>query len=136
MGEIVADAGRWDHPGMSKPITVYGIANCDSVKKARIWLDQRQIDYRFHDFKKLGLPADRLAAWIAEAGWEVLLNRQGSTWRKLDAAVQASITGAAAAGALMQAQPSIVKRPVVEWKDRITVGFDPARWEQIANAGV
>lgn len=121
---------------MDKTITVYGIANCDTVKKARAWLDQRQIEYRFHDFKKIGVPVDRLAAWIAAAGWETLVNRRGSTWRKLDATAQAEITGAAAAAALMQAQPSIVKRPVIEWNDRITVGFDPSRWEQIAGAGV
>lgn len=121
---------------MDKTITVYGIANCDSVKKARAWLDQRQIAYRFHDFKKLGLPVDRLPAWIEAAGWQTLLNRQGSTWRQLEATAQAAITDAAAAGALMRVQPSIVKRPVVEWNDRITVGFDPSRWEQIAGAGV
>ncbi len=112
-------------------IIVYGIASCDSVKKARAWLAERGLACEFHDFKKLGVPADRLAAWERTLGWEKLLNRQGTTWRKLDAAAQAGITGAASAMALMQAQPSVIKRPVIEWgpgAGATTVGFDPASW--------
>ena len=112
-------------------IIVYGISNCDTVKKARAWLAERQLPCEFHDFKKLGVPADRLAAWASAVGWEKLLNRQGTTWRKLDAAAQADIKDAASAMALMQAQPSIIKRPVVEWGSGVgstTVGFDPASW--------
>lgn len=112
-------------------IIVYGISNCDSVKKARAWLAERGLTCEFHGFKKLGIPADRLAAWEHAVGWEKLLNRQGSTWRKLDATAQAAISDAASAMALMQAQPNIIKRPVVEWRpggESITVGFDPASW--------
>lgn len=109
-------------------IIVYGISNCDTVKKARAWLAGQDLSCEFHDFKKLGVPTDRLAAWERAVGWEKLLNRQGTTWRKLDADVQAGVTGAASAMALMQAQPSLIKRPVIEWgpgHGATTVGFDP-----------
>ena len=112
-------------------ILVYGISNCDSVKKARAWLTERAVAHEFHDFKKLGVPGDRLAAWEREVGWEKLLNRQGTTWRKLDAAAQAGISDAASAMALMQAQPSIIKRPVIEWspgKGSTTAGVDLTGW--------
>ena len=108
---------------------VYGIPNCDTVKKARAWLDGQGVAHAFHDFKRAGVPADRLAAWVQAAGWERLVNRQGTTWRKLDPAAQATVVDAASAAALLQAQPSVIKRPVVEWPDgRITVGFDAATW--------
>jgi arsenate reductase (glutaredoxin) len=110
-------------------ITVYGIPNCDTVKKARTWLDQHGVAYTFHDFKKLGVPADRLPAWEKAVGWERLLNRQGTTWRKLPAADQEKAGNAAGARSLMVASPSIVKRPVVEWGEAITVGFDATVWE-------
>ena len=113
---------------MANP-TLYGITNCDTVKKARAWLDEAGVAYAFHDFKKSGVPADRLQQWMRAAGWERLLNRQGTTWRRLDPASQASAQDAAGAGALMLAQPSVIKRPVVEWPDgAVTVGFDPADW--------
>ena len=109
--------------------TLYGIPNCDTVKKARAWLAEHGVAHQFHDFKKAGVPADRLQAWLAGAGWERLLNRQGTTWRKLDEATRAAVTGADSAAALMQAQPSVIKRPVVEWADGgLTVGFDPAEF--------
>ncbi|MDB5946102.1 MAG: hypothetical protein JWQ33_1128 [Ramlibacter sp.] len=117
---------------MSDPITVYGIANCDTVKKARAWLDERGVDYRFHDFRKQGLPLDRVDGWIAAAGWEALVNRKGTTWRKLDSGLRDSVVDPATARDLMAQQPSVVKRPVVEWDGAITVGFDPRRWEQMA----
>ncbi|MCC9598871.1 MULTISPECIES: ArsC family reductase [unclassified Rubrivivax] len=108
---------------------VYGIPNCDTVKRARAWLAEQGHDYRFHDFKKAGVPEVRLDAWIAALGWEPLVNRQGTTWRKLDETVRAGVVDAASARALMLAQASVIKRPVVEWDDgRITVGFDAARW--------
>ncbi len=108
---------------------VSGIPNCDSVKKARAWLAERGTAYTFHDFKKSGLPAPRLDAWIAAAGWERVLNRKGTSWRALDDAARAAVVDAASARAAMLAQPSLVKRPVIEWDDgRITVGFDPASW--------
>ena len=118
---------------MSTPtIIVYGIPNCDTVKKARAWLQEQGLAYQFHDFKKQGVPAERLPAWMAAVGWEKLLNRQGTTWRKLDAAVQAGVTDARSAAALMCEQPSVIKRPVVEWQGGpagdVTVGFSPEAW--------
>lgn len=108
-------------------ITLYGIPNCDTVKRARAFLAGQGATVTFHDFKKAGVPADRLAAWIASAGWQRVLNRQGTTWRKLDDTTKAGVTDAATATALMLAQASVIKRPVVEWPDgAITVGFDEA----------
>ncbi len=108
-------------------ITLYGIPNCDTVKKARAWLTAQGIDYQFHDFKKQGVPADNLQAWSQAVGWETLLNRKGTTWRKLDTTMQASITDDASAQTLMSAQASAIKRPVVDWgRGRITVGFQDA----------
>jgi len=111
--------------------TLYGIPNCDTVKKARAWLAQHGVDHVFHDFRKQGVPPERLRAWVDAAGWERVLNRQGTTWRKLDAGRQAAVVDAASAQALMRAEPSTIKRPVVEWDDgRITVGFDAAAWSR------
>lgn len=123
---------------MSNPdIILYGIANCDTVKKARAWLSAQGLDYQFHDFKKHGVPAAPLAAWMAAVGWEKLVNRQGTTWRKLDSNTQAAVHDAASASALLQAHASAIKRPVVEWRQggatQITVGFDTAQWEQLRN---
>jgi arsenate reductase (glutaredoxin) len=109
-------------------IVLYGISNCDTVKKARAWLAEHGVPHQFHDFRKQGVPPERLDEWIAQCGWERLVNRQGTTWRKLDAKAQASVTDAPSAKALMQANPSVIKRPVVEWPDATTVGFDPAAW--------
>jgi Spx/MgsR family transcriptional regulator len=109
-------------------IILYGIPNCDTVKKARAWLSSQGLAYSFHDFKKAGVPTERLAAWEDALGWEKLLNRQGTTWRKLDAAVQSGVTDAASAQALMRAQPSVIKRPVVEWGHDTIVGFDAEAW--------
>lgn len=111
-------------------ITVYGISNCDSVKKARAWLAAHAVAHTFHDFKKQGVPANRLAAWQQAAGWEKLINRQGTTWRKLDPQLQAATVDAASARALMLAQPSVIKRPVVDWGSQITVGFDDKSWSE------
>ena len=105
-------------------ITLYGIPNCDSVKKARAWLTDHAAAYQFHDFKKLGVPADVLPQWLTAAGWSTLLNRQGTTWRKLDEATRLAVVDAASATALMLAQPSVIKRPVVLWRDgSVSVGF-------------
>ena len=110
---------------------LYGIPNCDTVKRARDWLTSRGVTYEFHDFKKQGVPADHLAAWVKSAGWERVLNRKGTTWRKLPEAQQASVADAATAQAVMREQASVIKRPVVEWDDgRITVGFDADDWEK------
>ena len=108
---------------------LYGIPNCDTVKKARAWLSEQGITCAFHDFKKLGVPPDRLDAWLAAAGWHTLLNRKGTAWRALDEAMRESVVDAATARPVMLAHASVIKRPVVEWPDgRITVGFDPAKW--------
>jgi len=116
-------------PPISALPTVYGIANCSSVKKARQWLEGQGVAHTFHDFKKHGVPADCLATWAAAVGWEKLLNRQGSTWRKLDTATQAGAQDAASAIAVMQQHPSAIKRPVVQWpQGRVTVGFAPQEW--------
>lgn len=113
---------------MKKP-TVYGIPNCDSVKKARVWLSEQGLEYDFHDFKKLGVPEVRLQQWLQACGWEVVLNRKGTTWRKLEAATQAAVTDAASATALMLEQASVIKRPVIEWPSgRVTVGYTPEQW--------
>ncbi len=110
---------------------LYGIPNCDTVKKARAWLTEHGVAYEFHDFKKAGVPADHLPAWMAAVGWEKLLNRAGNTWRKLDEATQAAAVDAASAAALMHEQASVIKRPVVEWADgRITVGFKPELFKE------
>lgn len=110
-------------------ITLYGIPNCDTVKRARAWLQAQGRDVAFHDFKKGGVPADRLDAWAQAVGWERLVNRSGTTWRKLDDAVRAAVIDAASAKRLMRDQASVIKRPVVEWPDgAVTVGFDAAEW--------
>ncbi|MEY4562793.1 MAG: hypothetical protein RLZZ618_2070 [Pseudomonadota bacterium] len=112
-------------------LTLYGIPNCDTVKKARTWLTAQGAEIVWHDFKKQGVPDAALARWITAVGWEKLLNRQGTTWRKLDAGLQASVTNAASAAALMQQQASVIKRPVVEWPDgRVTVGFSEETFAQ------
>ncbi|MEP7296245.1 MAG: ArsC family reductase [Burkholderiales bacterium] len=112
-------------------ITLYGIPNCDTVKRARAWLQEHGREAVFHDFKKAGVPATRLDAWIAAAGWERVLNRQGTTWRKLDDALKASVVDAASAKRVMLDQASVIKRPVVEWADgAITVGFDAGDWSR------
>ena len=113
-------------------ITVYGIPNCDTVKKARAWLTARGVDHVFHDFKKQGVPPEQLDQWLQAVGWEVLVNRKGTTWRKLDAAAQAGVRDANSARALMLAQSSVIKRPVVEWSGATTVGFDAAAWEKLS----
>jgi Spx/MgsR family transcriptional regulator len=109
-------------------IVLYGIPNCDTVKKARAWLNERGIDHGFHDFQKQGVPTERLDRWVETLGWEKLINRQGTTWRKLDPATQAGVKDAESAKSLMQAQPSVIKRPVVEWGAGATVGFDRDAW--------
>jgi arsenate reductase (glutaredoxin) len=107
-------------------ILLYGIPNCDTVKKARAWLGENGVDHVFVDFKKDGVPADRLAAWAAAAGWDKLINRQGTTWRKLDAAAQFNASTPGGAQVLALSMPSVIKRPVVEWADGlVTVGFSP-----------
>jgi arsenate reductase (glutaredoxin) len=114
-------------------ITLYGIPNCDTVKKARRWLDEQGLAYTFHDFKKQGVPQARLDRWMDTVGAARLVNRQGTTWRKLDAAAQAAAASDDGARALMLAQPSVIKRPVVEAGDRVLVGFDESAYATLKN---
>jgi Spx/MgsR family transcriptional regulator len=108
---------------------LYGIPNCDTVKRARAWLAGRGVEHRFHDFKRQGVPPDRLDLWLQAVGWQTLLNRKGTTWRQMDTAQRDGVTDAASARALILQAPSLIKRPVVEWADgAITVGFDPEAW--------
>lgn len=109
-------------------IAFYGIPNCDTVKKARTWLDAKGIAYVFHDYKKEGADPVRLEKWVAGAGWEKLLNRAGTTFRKLADADKADID-AGKAITLMQAHPSTIKRPVVEHPGGLLIGFREADWE-------
>ena len=104
--------------------TLYGIPNCDTVKKARVWLDQHGVAYVFHDYKKAGADAETLGLWVDEHGWETILNRAGTTFKKLPEADRADIDRDKAI-ALMLAQPSMIKRPVLDLGDRRLVGFKP-----------
>ena len=105
-------------------VTVYGIPNCDSVQKVRVWLDAHHAAYAFHDYKKQGVPGAELKRWVAAKGWEVVLNRKGTTWRALDESVKVGVVDAASAVAVMLANASTIKRPVVTWGDTIIVGVD------------
>ena len=107
---------------------LYGIPNCDTVKKARTWLDARGLSYAFHDYKKAGADPARLAAWTKHAGLEKLLNRAGTTFRKLPDADKQGLDPAKAV-ALMAANPSCIKRPIVEYPGGLLVGFKPDEWE-------
>lgn len=107
---------------------LYGIPNCDTVKKARVWLDQAGVTYRFHNYKTDGVDAERLRGWVAQLGWEVLLNRAGTTFRKLPEADRADLD-AGKAVALMVAHPSAIKRPVLEGDSVLLVGFKPDTWD-------
>jgi len=106
-------------------LTLYGIPNCDSVRRARARLAGQGLAHDFHDFRKAGVPEHRLDAWLDAAGWETLLNRRGTSWRRLSDAERAAVVDRRSARAAMLAQPSLIKRPVIEWPDgRITVGLD------------
>jgi arsenate reductase len=110
-------------------IRLYGIPHCDTVKRARQWLVQHGVEVDFHDFKSEGVPAHRLDAWVAALGWEAVLNRRGTTWRRLNEAARLGGVDARSASAVMRAHASVIKRPVVEWADgSITVGFDADTW--------
>ncbi len=110
-------------------VTLYGIPNCDTVKKARNWLDAKGVAYAFHDYKKAGADEGKLKAWIAERGWETILNRAGTTFKKLPDADKVDIDDAKAIK-LMLEQPSMIKRPVVEGaKGGLLVGFKQSEWE-------
>jgi arsenate reductase len=108
-------------------VTLYGIPNCDTVKKARSWLDSQGVAYQFHDYKKHGVDEAALRGWVGEAGWEKLLNRAGTTFRKLPDAERADID-ADKAVAILLANPSTIKRPVVTGAGALIVGFKPDEW--------
>jgi Spx/MgsR family transcriptional regulator len=109
--------------------TIYGIKNCDTMKKARAWLDGHGVAYDFRDYKTVGIDRTRLKGWTAKLGWETLLNRAGTTFRKLPDADKASLNETKAL-ALMLAQPSMIKRPVLEAGDKLLVGFKPEIYEK------
>jgi Spx/MgsR family transcriptional regulator len=109
---------------------VYGITNCNTVKKALDWFKGNKVDYEFHDFKKLGVSAQKLEEWDAKAGYAKFLNKQGLTWKQLDPAVKDSITGTAAALQLLQQKTSMIKRPVIEDGDFLFFGFDEEAYRQ------
>jgi Spx/MgsR family transcriptional regulator len=109
-------------------LTMYAIPNCDTVKKARTWLDAQGLAYTFHDYKKQGADPVKLAAWVEQAGWEKVLNRAGTTFKKLPDADKQGLD-AAKAVAVMAAHPSCIKRPVVEHPGGLLVGFKADEWE-------
>ncbi|MES3108758.1 ArsC family reductase [Sphingomonas aurantiaca] len=109
-------------------VELYGIPNCDTMKKARTWLDAHGVAYVFHDYKKEGVAEDRLRRWVGIAGWEVVLNRSGTTFRKLPESERIDLD-ADRAVALMLSQPSMIKRPVLEAGETLLVGFTPERYD-------
>ena len=117
------------------PITIYGIKNCDTMKKARAWLDKHGVAYAFHDYKVAGVDRERLERWSRKAGWEALLNRAGTTFRKLPEKDKQALDERKAM-ALMLAQPSLIKRPVLDLgRDRLLVGFKPENYRDAIGAG-
>lgn len=112
-------------------VTLYGIPNCDTVKKARTWLDNNGIDYVFRDFKKAGLTPESINGWLKQVDWEVLVNRKGTTWRGLAEDRKAAVIDAASATALMLASPSVIKRPVLVCAEGTHVGFSESLYQQI-----
>lgn len=116
-----------------RSVTLFGISNCDTVKKARTWLADRDIDVSFHDLRKNGLTPEHLQQWMDGLDWQTLVNRRSSTWRQLDQASQSAADDAQGAAALLLAHPTLIKRPVVEWgfgQPVVTVGFVAADWQQ------
>lgn len=110
-------------------LKMFGISNCSTVKKSRVWLESHQIEYEFHDYKKAGVPEDLLDVWLKQFGWEALVNRKGTTWRKLDPTRQAQVKDADSAKAVMMDFPSIIKRPLLS-KNRkaLLLGFNEEEW--------
>lgn len=115
-------------PGM---IHLYGIPNCDTVKKARTWLQSQGAAFEFHDFKKEGLSCELLSQWMVSVDGELLLNRRGTTWRGLSATEQAQANTPQGLATLLTTHTSLIKRPVVQWPSRVTVGFDVQAWQAL-----
>jgi len=112
-------------------ITLYGIPNCDTVKKARTWLDNNHTTYVFHDFKKNGITQELIAGWLKDVSWDVLVNRKGTTWRNLSDEQKAAVVDNASATALMMESPSVIKRPVLSGAGKTSVGFSTDAYQQI-----
>ncbi len=111
-------------------ITIYGIKNCDTMKKAMRWLDAQGVDYHFHDYRKQGVPATELQRWIDTLGWETVINRRGTTWRKLEQSVRDHMD-AASAFEQAQANPSLIKRPILDTGSTLRAGFDDTEWTSL-----
>ena len=111
-------------------IKLYGIPNCDTIKKARKWFKDNNIDYEFHDYKKQGVPEKELKVWVKKVGWEILLNKRGTTWRKLDDLTKDSVDEKSAIQIMLE-NPSIIKRPVLDVNGSITVGFKESNYIEL-----
>jgi arsenate reductase len=118
---------------MAKPVTIYGVKNCDTIKKGRAWLGALGVAYAFHDYKTVGIERGKLEAWAKDAGWEELLNRAGTTFRTLPEEDKEGLNEKKAI-ALMAAQPSMIKRPVLDLGGKLLVGFNPAQYEKAFGA--
>ena len=111
-------------------ITVYGIKNCDTMKKARVWLDDQGVEYVFHDYKKEGVPEAELRRWIDTLGWETVINRRGTTWRKLDQDVRDNMDAEQAVPVALD-NPSIIKRPILQHGEALVAGFNADQWQAL-----
>ncbi|MBE0620794.1 MAG: ArsC family reductase [Burkholderiales bacterium] len=112
-------------------VTLYGIANCDKVRAARAWLAEHGVEARFHDFKRQGVTPALLAGWLKQLAWTELVNRKGTTWKQLPQTRRDGITSAAAASALMQDKPSVIKRPVLDLEGKLHLGFDAGTYSSL-----
>jgi len=119
--------------GARTVITLYGIPNCDTVKKARKWLDEHGVDYRFHDFREDGLERRQVKTWLAELGWETLVNRRSTSWKALDAEARDSMDDAAALAAILES-PTLIKRPLLDTGGERHTGFAPAQYQKLFSA--
>ncbi len=113
-------------------ITLYGIKNCDTIKKARRWLDNHAIDYKFHDFREDGLDAAAVKGWLAELGWEVIVNKRSTTWKQLDKTVQTNMDEKTAQAAILE-HPTLIKRPLLDTGKERFVGFSAERYQSVFN---
>ena len=111
---------------------MYGIPNCDTIKKARKWLDANSIEYTFHDYKKSGVPEKQLRQWVKKSGWDTLLNRRGTTWRQLDDKIKKNINESLAIKVMLE-NPSAIKRPVLESGKNLLTGFTESEYEALLN---
>ena len=113
-------------------MVVYGIPNCDTVKKVRKWLDQKGIAYLFHDYKKENLAPEKLSSWLQQRDWTELLNARGTTWRELPSEIKDAVKDAPSAAAVLLKNPSMIKRPLVEQDGKVLfIGFDQVQWEAV-----